>query len=60
MDENKSTKTGYAWGGKVAELSVEKGREPVPQCSFIGFICIGIQGIYIKLINHCQSVMIKQ
>ena len=26
----------------------------------LGLICIGIQGIYIKLINHCQAVMIKQ
>ena len=25
-DENKSTKTGSAWGGKVADLSKEKGQ----------------------------------
>ena len=37
MDENKSTKTGSAWGGKVADLSKEKGQEPFPQWAFIGF-----------------------
>ena len=26
----------------------------------LGLICIGIQGIYVKLINHCQAEMIKQ
>ena len=36
-DENKSTKTWSAWGGKVADLSKEKGQEPVPQWAFIGF-----------------------
>ena len=36
MDENKSTKTGSAWGGKVADLSKEKGQEPFPQRAFIG------------------------
>ena len=45
MDENKSTKTGSARAGKVADLSKEKGQEPVPQWVFIGFICIGIQGV---------------
>ena len=37
MDENKSTKTGAAWGGKVADLLQEKGQETVPQWAFIGF-----------------------
>ena len=37
MDENKSTKTGSAWGGKVAEVSKEKHGEPFPQWGFIGF-----------------------
>ena len=23
----------------------------------LGLICIGIQGIYVKLISHCQAVM---
>ena len=32
-DENKSTKTRSAWGGKVANLS----KEPFPQWAFIGF-----------------------
>ena len=59
MAENKSTKTS-AWGGKVAKLSKEKSQEPVPQWTFIGFICIGIQDVYIKLIDHCQAVRIKQ
>ena len=36
-DESKSTKTGSAWGGKVADLSKEKGQEPFPQWAFIGF-----------------------
>ena len=38
MDENKSTKTLSAWGGKVADLSKEKGQEPFAQRAFIGFI----------------------
>ena len=37
MDENKSTKTGSAWGGKVAHLSKEKGQEPFPQWASMGF-----------------------
>ena len=36
-NENKSTKTRSAWGGKVADLSKEKGQEPFPQWAFIGF-----------------------
>ena len=36
MDKNKSTKTWSAWGGKVANLSKEKGLETVPQRAFIG------------------------
>ena len=36
-DENKSTKTWPALGGKVADLSKEKGHEPLPQWAFIGF-----------------------
>ena len=36
-NENKSTKTGFAWEGKVADLSKEKGQEPFPQWAFIGF-----------------------
>ena len=35
--ENKSTKTGSAWGGKVADLSKEKNRETFPQWAFIRF-----------------------
>ena len=37
-DENQSTKTRSAWGGKVADLSKEKGQEPFRQWAFIGFI----------------------
>ena len=37
-DENKSTKTYSAWGGEVADLSKEKGREPFPPWTFIRFI----------------------
>ena len=36
-NDNKSTKTWSAWGGKVADLSKEKGQEPFPQWAFIGF-----------------------
>ena len=36
-DESKSTKTRSAWGGKVADLSKERGQESVPQWAFIGF-----------------------
>ena len=35
----------------------EKGPEPLSPGAFIRFIRIGIQ---IKLINHCQSVRVKQ
>ena len=34
VDESKSTKT---WGGKVADLSKEKGQEPFLQWAFIWF-----------------------
>ena len=57
-DENKSTRTSPAWGGKVADLSKEKGQEPVPQWALIGFSLHW--GIQVKLISHCQAVRIKQ
>ena len=38
MDENKSTKTRSAWGGKVADLSKEKGPKPFSPWAFIRFI----------------------
>ena len=44
----------------MADFSKEKGQEHVPPWTFIGFLCIGIQGVYVKFINHCQAVMIKQ
>ena len=53
----KTTKTWSAWGGKVADLSKEKGPEPFSPLAFIRFIGIGIR---IKLINHCQPVRVKQ
>ena len=56
-DKNKSIETGSVWGGKVADLSKEKGQEPVPQWALLGSVCTGIQ---VKLINHCQAVRIKQ
>ena len=31
------TETCSAWGGKVADLSKEKGQDPVPQWAFIRF-----------------------
>ena len=67
VDKNKSTKTWSAWGGKVAELSKERGQEPVPQWAFIGFnlhrnegsVCVCVC-VYEKL-NHCyQEVIIEQ
>ena len=46
----------------MATLSVKERACPVPCLDrlLLGLICIGIQGIYIKLINHCQAEMIKQ
>ena len=32
---------------------------PLPGKAFISLICTGIQGIYGKLINHCQEVIVK-
>ena len=55
--KNKTTKTWSAWGGRVANLSKEKGLDPFPPWAFIRFIGIGMQ---IKLINHCQPVRVKQ
>ena len=37
MDENKSTKTCSVSGGKVADLSKDKGQEPFSQWAFLGF-----------------------
>ena len=34
VDENKSTKTWSAWGGKVADLPREKGQESFPPWAF--------------------------
>ena len=59
-DQNKSTKTGSAWEGKVADLSKEKGQKPVPQWAFTGFNLHRNTGRIVKLINHCQAEMIKQ
>ena len=57
VDESKSTKT---WGGKVADLSKEKGQEPFLQWAFIGVNLHRNTGrIYAKLINHCQAEMIE-
>ena len=53
MGENKSTKTWSYWGGKEADLSKEKGQEPVPQWVLLGSVCTGIQ---VKLISYCQAV----
>ena len=39
----------------MAELSKEKGQEPVPQWTFTGFICIGIQGVYIHKAHQSLS-----
>ena len=55
--KNKTTKTWSAWGGEVADLSKEKGPEPLSPGAFIRFIHIGI---WIKLISHCQPVRVKQ
>ena len=39
----------------MAELSKEKGQEPVPQWTFTGLICIGIQGVYIHKAHQSLS-----
>ena len=45
----------------MANLSKEKGLEPVPQWAFMRFNLYKNAGhIHVKLINHCQVVMIKQ
>ena len=54
-DEEKDYQEWSAWGGKVADLSREKGLEPFSPWAFIRFI-----GMQIKLINHCQPARIKQ
>ena len=41
----------------MADLSEEKGLEPVPHWAFIGCNLHRNTG---KLSNHCQAVMIKQ
>ena len=41
---------------RLTSLSEEKGLETL----LLGLVCIGIQGIYVELINHCQAVMIKE
>ena len=44
----------------MAFLSKKKGQEPFPQWAFIGFNLHRNTGrIYVKLISHCQAVMIK-
>ena len=43
----------------MANCLKEKGLEPVPQWAFIGFNLYRNTG-RIKLIDHCQAVMIKQ
>ena len=55
--KNKTTKTWSTWGGKVANLSKEKGLEPFPPWAFIRFIHIEMQ---VKLINHFQPIIVKQ
>ena len=56
---------GTAWPLSQGESTSEclshvlKRRVPwsLPWQAFIGLICIGIQGVYGKLINHCQAVI---
>ena len=65
MDEMRQIHMDYRNPGRkrddTATLSVKKRACPVPCLDrlLVGLICIGIQGIYIKLINHCQAEMIK-
>ena len=58
MDEEKDYQDKICLGGKGGRFSQgEKGPEPLSPGAFIRFIRIGIR---IKLINHCQSVRVKQ
>ena len=58
MDEEKDYQDMICLGRKGGRFSQgEKGPEPLSPGAFIRFIRIGIQ---IKLINHCQSVRVKQ
>ena len=46
---------------RLTSLSEEKGLKPLSQWAFIGLsLHKNTGGIYIKLINHCQTVMIKE
>ena len=66
-DENKSTKTRSAWGGKVVDISKEKGQESVAQWAFIGcnlhrntgFICKAqsLSGSNDQTIDNIQRIM---
>ena len=57
-DEEKDYQGMICLGRKGGRFSQgEKGPEPLSPGAFIRFIRIGIQ---IKLINHCQSVRVKQ
>ena len=49
-------------GGKGMAWPLSQGENALTLAltGFIDLICIGILGVYIKLINHCQAVTIKQ
>ena len=43
----------------MAALSVKERAGPIPCLDrlLLCLICLGIQGVYVKLINHCQAEM---
>ena len=46
---------------RLTNLSEEKGLKHLFLNELLlGLVCTGIQGVYIKLISHCQAVMIKE
>ena len=65
MKQDKFTQTtDIQWRKRddMATLSVKERAGPAPCLDrlLFGLIYIGIQGIYVKLISHCQAVMIKK
>ena len=50
---------GRAPWSTLATLSRGESPDPFLDRLLLGLICIGIQGVYGKLINHCQVEMIK-
>ena len=58
--QDKFTRTTESFGGKgtAQPLLQEESALTLAWTGFYWLICIGIQGVYGKLINHCQAVII--